>query len=165
MCNGMLAGLVAITAPCAFVSAPAAVLIGSIAGMLVVAAALFVEGTLKIDDPVGAISVHGVNGTWGVLCVGIFANGTYGDGFNGVAGPVRGILYGDPGQLAASCLGILANVSYVGLTSTVALLVIGKLAGNRVAAEDEVAGLDLPEMGVEGYAPDYPLNPSEVPAD
>ena len=68
MCNGMLAGLVAITAPCAFVSAPVACLIGLISGVLVIEAAFFVERVLKIDDPVGAIAVHGVNGAWGVLC-------------------------------------------------------------------------------------------------
>lgn len=166
MCNGLLAGAVAITAPCAFVSAPAAILIGAVAGNLVVMAALFVESTLKVDDPVGAIAVHGVNGTFGALAVGIFANGSYGAGLNGVAEPVRGIIYGNPGQLWAQCIGVLANVVYVGVTSAVALVVIGKAIGNRVAEEDEVAGLDLPEMGVEGYGPDYPLNPiGHVPAD
>ena len=90
MANGLLAGLVAITAPCAFVNSPVAVIIGGIAGVLVVASVFFVERTLKLDDPVGAISVHGVCGTWGVLSVGLFADGTYGDGWNGVAGGVRG---------------------------------------------------------------------------
>ena len=70
MCNGMLAGLVAITAPCAFVNAPAACLIGLISGVLVVEAAFFIERKLKIDDPVGAIAVHGVNGAWGCLVSG-----------------------------------------------------------------------------------------------
>lgn len=152
MCNGMLAGLVAITAPCAFVSAPAAMLIGAIGGVLVVVACLFVEHRLKIDDPVGAIAVHGVNGAWGVLAVGIFSNGTYGDGLNGVEGPVRGILHGDKGQLAASCLAILADVIWVAPLAALALLAIGKTVGNRVAEEDEVLGLDVPEMGVVGYA-------------
>ena len=71
MCNGMLAGLVAITAPCAFVTAPSAVLIGAIAGILVCISVFFVERTLKVDDPVGAFSVHGVNGAWGVLSLGL----------------------------------------------------------------------------------------------
>lgn len=84
MCNGLLAGLVAITAPCAFVSSSAAVLIGAIAGVLVTISVFFVEGKMKIDDPVGAISVHGVCGAFGTLCVGLFANGSYGAGWGGV---------------------------------------------------------------------------------
>ncbi len=83
LCNGMLAGLVAITAPCAFVAPWAAVLIGLIAGVLVIWSCLFVERVLKVDDPVGAISVHGVNGMWGVLSLGLLADGTYGKGWNG----------------------------------------------------------------------------------
>src|SRR5467141_4187457 len=81
MCNGMLAGLVAITAPCAFVNSMGAVIIGAVAGVIVVFAVFFIEGKLKIDDPVGAISVHGVNGAWGVLSVGLLANGSYGAGW------------------------------------------------------------------------------------
>src|SRR5690606_11012007 len=102
MCNGMLAGLVAITAPCAFVDAPSAVLIGGLAGVLVVKAATFVEETLRIDDPVGAIGVHGANGAWGILALGLFANGSYGEGLNGVPGGVRGLFYGDSGQFFAA---------------------------------------------------------------
>jgi Amt family ammonium transporter len=78
--NGLLAGLVAITAPCAFVNSVSAVVIGGVAGILLCWGVFFVERTLKIDDPVGAISVHGINGTWGVLSLGLFADGTYGDG-------------------------------------------------------------------------------------
>src|SRR5213076_629195 len=115
LANGMLAGLVAITAPCAFVTAPSAVLIGGIAGVLVCVAVVFIERNLKIDDPVGASSVHGVCGLWGVLSVGLLADGTYGDGMNGVAGNVRGLLYGEPSQLAAECIGVLANIVVVGL--------------------------------------------------
>lgn len=154
MCNGMLAGLVAITAPCAFVAPIHSVLIGAVAGVLVILAATFVEDRLRIDDPVGAISVHGVNGTFGVLCVGLFANGTYGDGLNGVAGPVRGLFYGDTGQLWASLLGIAANVLYVGPLVFLVLKVLNKAVGNRVSEDDEDAGLDVPEMGMEGYAPE-----------
>ena len=77
MCNGLLSGLVAITAPCAFVSPLSAVAIGGIAGILVIWSALFWERIVKIDDPVGAVSVHGVNGAWGVLALGLFADGTY----------------------------------------------------------------------------------------
>jgi Amt family ammonium transporter len=84
MCNGMLAGLVAITAPCAFVNSLGAVIIGAVAGVLVVVSVFFVEGVLKLDDPVGAISVHGTCGSFGVLSVGLFANGSYGQGWGGV---------------------------------------------------------------------------------
>jgi Amt family ammonium transporter len=154
MCNGMLAGLVAITAPCAFVSPTIALLIGAVSGFLVIAAALFVETTLKIDDPVGAIAVHGCNGIWGILALGLFANGTYGEGFNGVPGTVKGLFYGDSGQLVASLIGIGANVAYVGTMAGVSFLVIGKLLGNRVDPEIELAGLDVPEMGVDGYIGD-----------
>src|SRR5216110_1557136 len=92
MVNGMLAGLVAITAPCGFVSSFWAFVIGAISGVLVCWAAVFIETVMRIDDPVGAIAVHGVNGAWGVLSLGLFSDGTYVDGFNGVEGTVRGLL-------------------------------------------------------------------------
>jgi Amt family ammonium transporter len=149
--NGMLAGLVAITAPCAFVNAPAAALIGAIAGVLVVAAVFFVERTLKIDDPVGAIAVHLVNGAWGVLALGLFADGTYGDGFNGVPGTVRGLFYGDASQFAAEVIGILACVAFCFPAFYLTLKAIGATIGNRVPADVEVEGLDVPEMGMLGY--------------
>jgi ammonium transporter, Amt family len=152
LANGMLAGLVAITAPCAFVDAWAACLIGAVAGVLVVVAAVFIDTKLKIDDPVGASAVHGVNGAWGILALGLFANGAYGDGLNGVKGGVTGLLYGDGGQLAAELIGILANVLYVAPVAALAFWAIGKLVGNRVSLEDEVNGLDMPEMGVQGYS-------------
>src|SRR5512138_3225679 len=112
LANGMLAGLVAITAPCAFVSAWAAALIGLIAGVLVVIAAVFIDTKLRIDDPVGASAVHGVNGAWGIVSLGLFANGVYGQGLNGVARGVTGLFYGDPSQLAAELIGIAANLLY-----------------------------------------------------
>ncbi|MDF3065293.1 MAG: amt [Polyangiaceae bacterium] len=155
MCNGMLAGLVAITAPCAFVSAGTSLFIGAVSGFLVIAAALFVETTLKIDDPVGAIAVHGCNGLWGILAVGLFSNGTYGEGLNGVTGPVKGLFYGDSGQLFASLIGIGANIVYVGLLASASFVVIGRMmGGHRVSPEVELAGLDVPEMGVDGYVGD-----------
>ena len=151
MANGMLAGLVAITAPCAFVSSWAAMLIGAVSGVLVIVAALFIERVLKLDDPVGASAVHGVNGAWGIIATGLFANGTYGQGLNGVAGGVRGLFYGDGGQLVASVIGVLANLAYVAPVAALAFWIIGKIVGNRPSAEDEVNGLDIPEMGVLGY--------------
>jgi Amt family ammonium transporter len=165
MCNGMLAGLVAITAPCAFVSSPIAVMIGAISGVLVIEAALFVERKLKVDDPVGAVAVHGVNGAWGIVALGLFANGTYGDGVNGIAGPVRGLFYGDASQLLAECIGIAANVLWVAPVSFVALKIIDKLVGLRISAEDEIAGADEPEMGVLGYPEDVgTMTPIAEPA-
>jgi len=152
MCNGMLAGLVAITAPCAFVSSWAACLIGVSAGVIVVYSVLFIEHKLKVDDPVGAVSVHGVCGAWGILSLGLFANGTYGDGTNGVDGPVRGLFYGDAGQFAAGVIGIATNILWVGTVTYVALKVLGRLVGNRVSVDDEIQGLDIPEMGAPGYS-------------
>lgn len=154
LANGMLAGLVAITAPCAFVGAPAAVLIGAIAGVLVIVSANFVEKTMKIDDPVGASSVHGACGVWGALSVGLFADGSYGDGLNGVAGKVTGLVFGNSSQLLAQFIGVAANLVYVGSMTAAALWLIDKLVGNRVAAEDEVGGLDIPEMGLLAYPDD-----------
>jgi len=151
LANGMLAGLVAITAPCAFVDAWAALLIGAIAGVLVVVAALFIDTKLKIDDPVGAIAVHGVNGAFGVLSVGLFANGKYGDGLNGVKGTVSGLFYGNAGQLYAQVIGVLANIVYVGLLAGVSFWLLSKIVKMRPSAEEEMAGLDIPEMGVYGY--------------
>ena len=159
LANGMLAGLVAITAPCAYVGAPAAALIGGLAGVIVIVSANFVENTLKIDDPVGAASVHGVCGIWGTLAVGLFADGSYGDGVNGVAGKVTGLLFGNAAQLVAQCIGVATNVIYVGGMTLLTLWVINKLVGNRVSAEDEIGGLDIPEMGVLAYPDD--ANPAE----
>jgi len=152
MCNGMLAGLVAITAPCAFVSAGSAAIIGLISGVLVIEAAFFIERKLRIDDPVGAIAVHGVNGAWGCIALGLFADGTYGDGWNGVAGMVKGLFYGDPSQLIAEIIGIGANIIYVGIISFIIFKLIDLVIGNRVSADAELDGLDIPEMGVPGYS-------------
>jgi Amt family ammonium transporter len=155
--NGLLAGLVAITAPCAFVTAPVAVLIGAIAGILCTLSVFFFERVAKIDDPVGAISVHGVNGAWGVLALGLFADGKYGDGFNGVKGTVTGLFYGDSGQFLAQCIGILANIVYVFIISWVFFKVIDKLIGLRVPAEMELEGLDQGEVAVMAY-PEFNLH-------
>ena len=151
MCNGMLAGLVAITAPCAFVGSLASTLIGAVAGVLVVEAAFFVERVLKVDDPVGAVAVHGFNGAWGCLALGLFANGTYGDGLNGVAGNVRGLFYGDAGQFASEAIGVIAVFVFVGAASWLMFKLLDVTVGNRVDREVEIKGLDVPEMGVEAY--------------
>ncbi len=166
LANGMLAGLVAITAPCAFVSSWAAALIGLIAGVLVVLAAVFIDTKLKIDDPVGASAVHGVNGAWGVLSLGLFANGTYGEGLNGVKGAVTGLFYGNAGQFLAEIIGTVTNIVFVGCMAALCFWVVGKvLGGNRVSVEDEVNGLDMPEMGVQGYSTDIgPLPVGHTPS-
>jgi Amt family ammonium transporter len=175
MANGMLAGLVAITAPCAFVEPWAAAVIGTISGVLVIEAIFFVEHRLKIDDPVGAISVHGVNGLFGVLAVGIFSNGKYGAGWNlteGVDGGVTGILYGGTGaeQLMCQIIGALTIVVVGGGLSYMFFKLGNKWTkgGIRSSREDEIAGLDIPEMGVAAYtmvdATPMDTPPAEAPS-
>lgn len=155
--NGTLAGLVAITAPSASVSPIGSVIIGLVAGVLVVESVFFIDRRLKVDDPVGAVSVHFVNGAWGILALGLLADGSYGDGLNGVAGTVRGLFYGGGfGQLGAQMLAVgVAAVWGVGL-SYLFFKAWNALFGLRVKAEDELSGLDVPEMGVWGY-PEFSL--------
>lgn len=152
--NGMLAGLVAITAPCAFVNSVSAVIIGSVAGLLVCWSVFFVERTLKVDDPVGAISVHGANGAWGVLALGLFADGTYGDGLNNVTGTVKGLFYGDATQFAAQVVGTLTNMIFVFVIMYVFFKVLDKIVPLRVPADQELEGLDQHEVAVTAY-PDF----------
>ena len=156
--NGLLAGLVAITAPSGFVNTVGAAIIGFAAGMLVCLSVEFVERALKVDDPVGAISVHGACGLWGVLSVGLFADGTsnYGGSWNGVDGSVRGLFYGDPSQLVAQIIGCATLVGIVFTISYLGNWLIDGLVGQRVGAASELEGLDLPEMGALGY-PEFQL--------
>ena len=154
--NGMLAGLVAITAPCAFVNSVSAVIIGGIAGVLLCMSVFFVERTLKIDDPVGAISVHGVNGAFGLLSVGLFADGSYGDALNGVDGTVKGLFYGDGGQLMAQILGICTNFVFVFLVMYTFFKVLNLIVPLRVNPEHELEGLDQHEVAVSAY-PEFVL--------
>ena len=152
--NGILAGLVAITAPCAFVNSLGAVIIGLVAGVLVCLASVWLEKA-KIDDPVGAVPVHFVCGIWGVLSVGIFAVGNPDTGaWNGVTSPVTGIVGGNFIQIVPQLIEVVSiiivafGLSYVFFN---ALMRAGLL---RTRAEDEVGGLDLPEMGEQGYVTD-----------
>jgi len=164
MANGMLAGLVAITAPCAFVTSFGAVAIGVIAGVLLVGAVYFVDHKLKIDDPVGAISVHGVNGAFGVIAVGLFADGSYGAGLNGVATPVIGLFYGGGfSQLVAQTIGTATCFIFIGASFLVYFKVADLVLGNRVSAAEEIEGLDLAEVGVLAY-PDFNLRPNTAGA-
>ncbi|HVV73745.1 MAG TPA: ammonium transporter [Verrucomicrobiae bacterium] len=163
MCNGMLAGLVAITCPCAFVSAGGASIIGLLSGILVVECVFFFDKK-GIDDPVGAISVHGVNGCWGCLSLGLFADGTYGDGYNGVAGNVTGLFYGGGvSQFIAELIGVTTCFVTLSILSVIAYYIAEKLVGNRVSREVEIEGLDLPEMGVPGYSGFVMDKQSETP--
>jgi ammonium transporter, Amt family len=165
MANGMLAGLVAITAPCAFVDPWAAAVIGVVAGVIVIEAVWFIERK-GVDDPVGAISVHGVCGTFGVLCIGIFSNGDYGAGWNlttagsaAHASGVTGIIY-DVGlgarQLGAQAIGavviwtVIFGVAFAFFKLQHALM----KGGIRPDADVELQGMDIPEMGVFAYVDD-----------
>ncbi|MFP4163787.1 MAG: ammonium transporter [Chitinispirillaceae bacterium] len=144
MVNGCLAGLVAVTAPCAVVSPIGALVIGAIAGVLVVLAVLFFD-KMKIDDPVGALAVHLVNGIWGTLAVGFFAVPGYVDG-------VQGLFYGGgAGQLAVQALGVAVIGGAVFGLSMLLWLAVKKTMGIRVSVEEEIGGLDVGEMGMEAY--------------
>jgi ammonium transporter, Amt family len=149
--NGMLAGLVAITAPCAFVTPWAAVLIGTIAGGLVVGSVVFIERVLKVDDPVGASSVHGVNGAWGMIALGLFADGSYGAGWNGVEGGVRGLFYGDASQFLAQVIAVVVVFAWAFGMHYAFFRIQDAIQGIRSAEDDEIAGLDSGEMGVLAY--------------
>jgi Amt family ammonium transporter len=186
-CNGMLAGLVAITAPCAFVSAGGALLIGLIAGIVVVESVFFFDKR-KIDDPVGAISVHGINGAWGCLAVGLFGDGTYGQGWNGVhwyklvdgtykvldpsALPkgaveqgVLGLFYGGGmSQFWAESVGVVTCFVTLSVLSLIVYKLVSLMTnGQRVSPEVELEGLDVPEMGVVGYGGIVMDKQSETP--
>src|SRR4051812_38806016 len=175
MCNSMLAGLVAITAPCAFVTPVGAFIIGAIAGVLVIVSVFFFD-RIGIDDPVGASSVHGVCGAFGVIAVGLFADGTYGAGWNnvgwksfqGVDGRgVIGLFYGGgASQLVAQFIEVVVCVAWNMIVGGVIFYVLGKVLGsNRVPPEVEIAGLDIPEMGAPGY-PEFftSMAPENVPS-
>jgi ammonium transporter, Amt family len=146
--NGALAGLVAITAPCAFVSVPSSLIIGLIAGLLVVPAVLFFD-KIKIDDPVGALSVHLVNGIWGTLAVGLFATKAAPGG-----GPDGLFSGGGMTSLIAQATGVVTVGVFTFAVTFAAWFIIKMIFGLRVSAEDEAMGLDKSEMGMEAYAGD-----------
>ncbi|HWC60286.1 MAG TPA: ammonium transporter [Verrucomicrobiae bacterium] len=208
LCNGLLAGLVAITAPCAFVNSAGAVLLGFIAGVIVVFSVFFFERVAKIDDAVGAISVHGICGAWGVLSVGLFANGSYGQGWGGVHklfkdgqwmrivndgskavidqyntligtdpktggwtdigvtgifGKIFGAPEGDFSQFQAQLTDVCVCAVFVILFSLAWFKISNLIFPIRSKREDEIAGLDVPEMGVEAY-PDFQITDKSSPA-
>lgn len=153
MClNASLAGLVAITAGCADVDAIGAAVIGIVSGILIVVAVEFVDIKLKIDDPVGAFSVHGVNGMWGGLAVGLFATG---NGQNGVTGLFYG---GGFAQLGKQALGIVTIVAWTVVCMIIVFTIIKKTVGLRVTKDEEMKGLDICEHGlISAYADFMPI--------
>ncbi|HEX9131514.1 MAG TPA: ammonium transporter [Ktedonobacteraceae bacterium] len=150
MGNGLLAGLVAITAPSGYVSPLFASIIGIVAGVIVVFMAGVIDKVWRVDDPVGAIAVHGFNGLWGQIAVGLFADGAA--NFGGLQ--VRGIFFGDGGQLVAQLVGAAVCFVYVFGISWVFFVLYKRFFGLRVSAATELKGLDIPEMGSLGYNPD-----------
>ncbi len=150
ICNGVLAGLVAITASCGAVNPGMSVIIGAVGGILVVFSVFFFD-RIKIDDPVGAVSVHGVCGMWGVLSVGLFAR--YDDAFLGRE--KAGLFYGGGfDQLGIQALMILIIGAWVAVTVSAVMFVLTKTIGLRVTAEEEIEGLDILEHGLSGYPDD-----------
>jgi Amt family ammonium transporter len=150
--NGLLAGLVIITPVCAYVSVPVSLLLGAIAGVLVVLSVMFFDRK-KLDDPVGALSVHLVHGVLGTLCVGLFAQ----DGVGGVSIP-NGLFYGGGWSLLGSqALGVVTVGGFVFGGSLLVWYVIKKTIGIRVSVKEEIEGLDIGEHGNQGY-PDFVTN-------
>ncbi len=148
--NGVLAGLVAITAPCGAVTPVWSIVIGAVAGVLVVFSVFFFD-KIKIDDPVGAVSVHGVCGLWGLLSVGLFAR--YDDAFLGRED--AGLIYGGGvDQLAVQALMAVIILAWVVVCTGILFFVLKSTIGLRVTAEEEIEGLDFLEHGIEGYAKD-----------
>lgn len=144
-CNGALAGLVGVTAPCAFVAPWAAVVIGGLSGLLMLASVSFVENRLKVDDPVGAVSVHGACGLWGLLATGIFADGTYG---------VSGLIVGDFSQIIAQIIAMVVVSVWAMGTAYVVFAMIKSRMGLRASEHEEDEGLDITEHGVRAYVMD-----------
>ncbi len=180
MClNASLAGLVALTAPCDVCDAFGAIVIGAVSGVLVVFGVWFLDNVLHVDDPVGAVAVHFLNGIWGTIAVGLFATDTapafkrgLGDGVtfgaNQIAG--EGLFYGGGfKQLGIQLLGMLSTLAWTAVTITLAFFIIKKIFGLRVSREEEIEGLDVKEHGLQsayaGFAmlPEYIDEGEELP--
>jgi ammonium transporter, Amt family len=142
--NGTLAGLVAITAPCAFVDPWAAILIGAVGGIIVVSGVILLD-KLHIDDPVGAVPVHGMNGIWGTLAIGFFGKESLGLAHNG-------LFYGGGlKQLGIQALGSLSVIIFIVISMGIVFKLIDVIIGLRVSREEELKGLDIGEHGMEAY--------------
>ncbi len=141
-CNGALAGLVGITAGCAYVDPWGAVVIGLISGVIMIFGVDFIKNVVKADDPVGAVTVHGICGAWGVLAVGIFATGHNG---------VEGLIAGNAGQLVPQIVGLLVAAAWGLGAGFVLFKAIDLSMGLRASEEEELEGLDVPEHGASAY--------------
>lgn len=156
MClNASLAGLVAITAPCADTDALGALIIGAVAGILVDVVVEVLDKKLHIDDPVGAVAVHGANGIWGGIATGLFATGKGQDG-------ITGLFYGGGfHQLGVQLLGVVAILAYASVCMIIVFQIIKRTIGLRASAEDEILGMDISEHGLaSAYADFLPAAPS-----
>lgn len=150
--NASLAGLVAITAPCADTDALGSIIIGIVSGLLVCFGVWFLDNKLKIDDPVGAVAVHFCNGVWGTLAIGLFATGKGQDG-------IKGLFYGGGfKQLGIQFVGIAAILAWTAVTMTIVFFIIKKTVGLRVTKEEELEGLDSTEHGLESAYNDFVIN-------
>jgi Amt family ammonium transporter len=154
LCRGLLGGAVAVSAAAAIEEPWAAVLTGVIAGALVQATVRLLDRR-QVDDPVGAVAVHGAGGAWGLAALGLFANGTGAGPVNGVNGPVRGLLTAHDGrQLLAQVIGVVVIGSVAYLLGFLCVKLTHKIVGIRVELADETGGLDAPKLGVLGYQGD-----------
>ena len=162
--NGILAGLVSITAGTGTITPVGSVIVGFLGGLLVVASVIFIDRR-GIDDPVGAISVHGICGVWGTLAVGLFA--VNGDAFVDAAFPLEdgteysasGLFYGGGiDQLIVQLLGVLIVAAWVLTTSGILFYVLKQTLGLRVDEQEEMEGLDVHEHGAPGYGPDVTVS-------
>ncbi|MDR0883208.1 MAG: ammonium transporter [Oscillospiraceae bacterium] len=160
--NGALAGLVAVTAGCADVDPLGSLIIGTVGGLLVVVAAEFIDKRLQVDDPVGAVAVHGVNGLWGTIAVGLFKHS---DTLNedGVVTSARGLFYGGGlHQLGIQALGVVAIAGWVVVTTSIVFFLIKKTNGLRCSAQDEIDGLDISEHGLPSSYGGFLFDPEAI---
>lgn len=159
MGNGAIAGLVAITAPCAFVDPWAAVVIGLVAGLIAPPIVVLLD-KMRIDDPIGAIPVHGIAGIWGTLAIGLFATA----GRIGELGVSEGLLLGGSAeQLWVQFYGVVVTIAFTGITTLIVFLAIKYTVGLRVSEEEELAGLDISEHGMYGYPEQFIEVPGAFP--
>jgi ammonium transporter, Amt family len=155
-CNGALAGLVGVTAPCAYIPTWAAVVIGLVSGLIVMYGIRFNEWVLKVDDPVGAVAVHGYNGLWGLLAVGIFADGTYGG--------VSGLIVGNTSQMIAQLIDMATVAVWAFGTGYILFALLKHTVGLRASREEELAGMDISEHGYSAYPEFITQETGEGPA-
>ena len=166
MClNASLAGLVAITAPCDVTDALGAIIIGAVAGLLVVFGVWLLDHVLHIDDPVGAVAVHCMNGIWGTLAVGLFATDTA-PGYsiaNASGKTLTGVFYGGGFELLGlQLVGFISVAAWTAVTITVTFLVIKAIVGLRVVREEEILGLDVTEHGLPSAYAGFAMQPEDI---